>query len=511
MYRLMIVEDDASIRGSLEHNYDWSSYGFTVCGSAANGLDALSMLPSLQPDVILTDVKMPRMSGLEFAKQLVDSGYPAKIVFLSAYDDYRFVRDSLRLGAADYLLKPLRKESLDELLPRITSELDACRKQSESKTNSDLFLRISHEIRPWEVILGYLLGQRSDTENVRLLLEHLGISTEDPMTLCSVRFPSETSGLSAEAFPKTPDADPRPLFIPYQKQTVLLFPCGSARAAAVLEKLLAGRSDYQCLVAEEKAFSELPSVFLWLCSDPFYWFYYPLGIINRISSLQKLPGSQSSAESLPNGDAYFLLVRDDDKEGFQKLLDTHVRLCSRFRMNSDIVEIQMAETCSKTASLLQTLHPELQISSFESLYRRFQPVICFSQLSTLFTESMTELYRQYDTLRAKKGSLIEQVQAYIAAHYAENLSLDYLAELFFVNASYLSSVFSKKIGQPITSYLRMVRMEKATELLASSKLSIAEVGQAVGYENYHHFVKLFKSQYHITPTEFRSRFLARQL
>lgn len=507
MYKLMIVEDDASIRSSLEHSFDWASFGFSLCGTAANGLDALSMIPTVQPDVILTDVEMPRMSGIDLAKQLVSSGYPAKIVFLSAYDDYRYVRDSLRLGAADYLLKPLHKDTVRELLQRIAGELDADGKKLDAQKKSEILLQISGEVLPWQAVLGYLLGQRSDPDDIRLLLSNYGISVDGPLTLASLRFLS--SGIHDSLFSRLQSfgLSPMPILIPYQKETVFLFPCETQTCRDCLTKILEEEHGYQCILANQAPFPELPAVFLRLCGDRMAWFYYPPDRILTLNDENAPPAIQSGFDMIPGSDTYFPLIRDGNAAGLQKVLDSHFRICRQLQVNSDIVVIQMVEIYTKTASLLQALHPELQAEAFETVYHLLQECLCFSLLCARFSEFMQTLFRQYAEVCASKGDLIERVQAFISSNYAEDLSLDYLAGHFYVNASYLSAMFSRKSGQTITAYLRSVRMERAAELLSHSRLSIAEVGSSVGYDNYHHFMRLFKSYFHVTPTEYRNRFL----
>ena len=122
MLKLIIVEDEEIIRRGLVCTIDWLRYHSTVVGDAPDGEAALPMIRQLQPDVVLTDIRMPRLDGISLARQLKAEGNPARIVFLTSYAEFRYAQEAVRLAAADYLLKPVDEQELGQLLERLQTE-----------------------------------------------------------------------------------------------------------------------------------------------------------------------------------------------------------------------------------------------------------------------------------------------------------------------------------------------------------------------------------------------------
>lgn len=119
MLKTLIVDDEATMRRGLVAGVNWSDMDCVVVGEAVNGLDALEQVEKLQPDLIITDIRMPQMSGLEMFTQLRKMGNEAYVILLTAYDDFDFVRSALQLGAVDYLLKPFRPQELSAAIARV--------------------------------------------------------------------------------------------------------------------------------------------------------------------------------------------------------------------------------------------------------------------------------------------------------------------------------------------------------------------------------------------------------
>lgn len=130
MIKLIIVEDEDIIRRGLVLTMDWQRMGAEVVGSAADGEEGLILAREKQPDVVLTDIRMPRLSGLELAEKLRLEGSMAKIIFLTSYADFSYAQQAVRLGAADYLLKPVDEQELAAVMQRVSQKTAGCRRTS---------------------------------------------------------------------------------------------------------------------------------------------------------------------------------------------------------------------------------------------------------------------------------------------------------------------------------------------------------------------------------------------
>lgn len=504
MYTLLIVEDDPVIRTGLQQNIDWNSLGFQVCGTAGDGTSACSMIATLQPDVILADIEMPNMTGLELLEHIVRQKLSVKTVFLSGHDDFHYVREALRLGATDYLLKPLHQDTAEELFRKLASDLDSHKQSRFAEEKHIQLLDLFRDELPWQAMLGYLLGHRTDLGNIQLIMEHFGFSTDNGLVLGVLRYlhSSHSDDMQNRLNQLCAVHSVTPLFIPYQKQFVFLFSCPRADAATFMADLLSADSDYQCILSNRASITTLPSIFRLLCGNLAAWFYLPNNhILQAPAVAEPVPRSQPA----PKPEAYLMQIQSKNRSAVQVLLDQHMKLYCHQQTNSDIVVVQLTELYLNIAQTLQTTQPALDALRFDSLYYQLQNCLSFEYLQTCYQTVLFQLIDQYIHLCDTKGDLLGQVQIYIQQHYAENLTLNRLADIFYVHPTYLSSLFSKQAKITFTAYLRQIRLNQAASMLQSSNQSISEIAETVGYDNYQHFCKLFKTQFHDTPSAFRAK------
>lgn len=135
MYKILIADDVAEICNGLSNYFPWRDYGFEVAGQATDGVQVLEFIAANQVDVLLCDIKMPLMDGIELAKELFDRKSPVKIVFISAFKEFEYAKKALAYGVVDYLVKPTKYDDLAELCSKIKTELD-----KTAKTGADMSL-----------------------------------------------------------------------------------------------------------------------------------------------------------------------------------------------------------------------------------------------------------------------------------------------------------------------------------------------------------------------------------
>lgn len=124
MYRVVIADDERAIRTGLQIIVDWNSLGFEIVGSASNGEEALQMLMKQSIDVLVTDIRMPRLSGLQLVEKIQELGLSVNVILLTSYRDFEYARQAVSLGVREYLLKPVDEAALQELLRKIYGELN---------------------------------------------------------------------------------------------------------------------------------------------------------------------------------------------------------------------------------------------------------------------------------------------------------------------------------------------------------------------------------------------------
>ena len=128
-YSVLLVDDEEEIRAGISRKIDWLSLGFDLVGQAENGADALDLAEQLQPDVVLTDIKMPFMDGLELCRHLRQSLPAAKLVVFSGFDDFEYARKAVGMGVSEYIMKPINAPELMEVLQKLRQQLDQQRSE----------------------------------------------------------------------------------------------------------------------------------------------------------------------------------------------------------------------------------------------------------------------------------------------------------------------------------------------------------------------------------------------
>src|SRR5579859_5692263 len=131
-YRVFFVEDEIVTREGIRDNVDWQAHGFELCGEAPDGERALPVLQAIEPDVLITDIKMPFMDGLQLSKIVRERLPRTKIVILSGHDEFEYAQRAIKLGVTEYLLKPVTVQQLNQVLQRLALQLDRERKEQEA-------------------------------------------------------------------------------------------------------------------------------------------------------------------------------------------------------------------------------------------------------------------------------------------------------------------------------------------------------------------------------------------
>ena len=174
LYRIILVDDEEEVRKSIIRKIDWTAVGFAVVGDAENGEDALEKIENLEPDVVLTDIRMPYMDGLTLAERIRQKYPSMKIVIFSGYDDFEYAKQAIKLNVTEYILKPVNVEELTAILKRIKTNLD---EEIEQKRNVNLLRENYKRSLPIlrEQFLKDLISRPMDGETVQTLLREYDI------------------------------------------------------------------------------------------------------------------------------------------------------------------------------------------------------------------------------------------------------------------------------------------------------------------------------------------------
>lgn len=521
VYTLFLVEDEVIELDLLKEHIDWTSMEIRVVGSARNGRAAWEQIQALQPDIVLTDVKMPIMNGLELAMRISERFEWMKIVFLSGHDEFSFVKSALSAGAVGYLLKPVDPDELSGVIAKVKDEVkkaDWLRRSKEIVADKQIreILRagcggsgsveqawgeltgMDPEYRDIEYVsalieidnrhaLPPMLVQRLKehdvvSEAIRSLLEAFSlegawIRQDAHRWFLAVR--SRAGQEDAAFWPALSDAIREEL-----GWTVTIGVCGKA---FTLNQ--AGRIYEEAEKAVEQKFYAGPGLVIYSGEAR-----EEGNEAQDASGLPTLPGSMTLS-GLPQ-------CEKEVGRYFERLTKLRVPREQVYRLSADLLKGISGEL-SKYEDWASMGNGEFsdwsrEIARFESIAGIQAYVLGLLERINRFMEE-----KQQD----RHTVLVQQVAEIIEREYSAALTIEDLAGRVYLSPNYLRALFKEKKGCTVHEYLTKIRLQKAVELLRDKKLKIHDVARQVGYDNTSYFCTFFYKSQGVTPNEYRKKYL----
>jgi two-component system response regulator YesN len=521
-YRVFFVEDEIAIREGIRDNVDWNAHGFEFCGEAPDGEMALPLLYAAKPDVLITDIRMPFMDGLQLS-QIVRDRLPAtKIIILSGHDEFEYAQKAIKLGVFEYLLKPVSVQDLHLALQKAAAELDQERgeqqalqklrdqvEENRAALRERLLLRlVTGDASPAEAIeKSQLLG--IDLVAKSYLVVGLRIEPFDRSEPFDLEKLERTQQLAALLVENNPDAfllrkdlhelvlllkgsSPENL---YEERDLLLERMRQAVSGAQCE-LLAGSGTVQKRITE-------------ICQS----------FLDAEDSLEDAArGSISAGGAGYGADETSLLdvdksavedyLRSGTTEEFDDFFEAFSRPLGETVLKSPVaksyiftdVVLASARFVDELGGNVDRVVPELGkietvlagIATIEQLREHVRSILA---AALAFRDNL--VVHQY-------AGIIKQAQEYMERSYADSdLSLNDVAGRVSLSACHFSTLFSQETGQTYKEYLTEIRIKKAKELLRTTTLKGSEICYQVGYKDPHYFSHVFHKNTGLTPMEFR--------
>lgn len=457
MLKVLVVDDDKLTRKGLIASMPWDKYEMQVVGEASNGIAALEFLAQNPVDLVLSDLEMPLMSGLEFM-QKAQTLYPyLKFAVLTVHSDFNYIQQALRLGAIDYIAKvQFDQENFDSILNRLSQRI-----QKELKNQMP----------------SYMKKDTIENDKIFCLIEEF-LEEEDS----AERFLSLNEIRKKEGFREVISG----IWIWNYQEEAVLFPKNYS-GCVFME--VSGVEGIRC--------EELEKTLLMYKREKFFWEYTGKKELQRreYQELQKKeePIDEETFQELKKRWLSFQWITEEslfEKICFDlkksnitvaKLYHIMLAMENAWNQNYGMVSEERYELPSEFHSWQEIEH------WLEEMYRRTAGIFSNTQYSNEVVSSV---------MKAKR---------YVDEHFDEHLVSSELASQFNLSRSYFSICFGKIVGVPFNEYLRNVRIERAKEYLGKTSKSISEVANIVGYEDEKYFSKVFKKIEGISPVEYRKQ------
>lgn len=498
--RVLIVEDEIKIRMGISRLIS-SQTSHTVVGEAKNGKEGLEMLERFHPELVISDIRMPVMNGLELLREVKEEGHHCHFVILSGYSEFEYAQQAIRYGADDYLLKPLAPEDVIELLDKIQEKLEA--EEARNGQSTEGMIR--------DILLG--TSQRAE-ENLRNL-EKTGALMPEKTVAVLAGYLGNTSARYGQAvceqFQKL-KKDWKELHI-YSialenTQELILIMQGNMNDE--MERRLARRL-YQNLTEEEQPVwvyknqvqpLELKAEVLHL--REYYLYGIQLGYREIITPDKTKRLEEEFQYPLHFESQLRTAICKETPEHLKKEAEKFVSYVSDMKCHPRYIK----KTYKKMLAFLESVCHEVNQEAYrllqnQDLEKYISGVYTRGELENCFRGTIEMIAESKDKKEDIRNYAIRRAINYIREHFAENISLDMLAERLEITPEYLSTLFNKEVGINFSTFLKQFRISQAKRFLKGTDEKIYAIAVQVGYSDPKYFNRVFKEEVGISPGEYR--------
>lgn len=496
--KLLIADDEEYTREGLRNAFDWDALGIHEVMLARDGKDALGIARWFQPDVVITDVKMPRMDGIQFAHELVDFLPQCKLLFISGYVEVENFKKALQLSAVDYVLKPIDKQQLYDAVRRAVAGIEQARSVQrlrddnlEMKRNRliHLLLHDQPDIK-WCVRLCDEVGFEQRGEFVCVALRQLGMSWYSQRVF--------------DAFERVCIRQQVPYIMDYiqdNRYAAIFREPDAGRLRRALMELLADEhlligvgSRVRGLMAVNASYQEARQAQGMHFFNPDMRYMEPDVLPENYLTLD--PGLQNQ---------FLTILRDQPgklNDWFEELCATIESGAGRYRRKSLQYLFRM---------LIQAIlaeHPELMpefsgVNHLEDIPAMVEAVETWQELRQLVAQLLMALERELSQ-RSQYTRMVQQILKYVDQHSSDvELTVQQMADVFHMSTTYLGILFKRETHQTLKQYINECRINKAKKLLQEGCEKIGDIAEMCGFANANYFSHIFKESEGVTPQEYR--------
>jgi two-component system, response regulator YesN len=521
-YKVFFVEDEIITREGIRDNVDWRASGFEFCGEATDGEMALPLLRTSQPDVLITDIKMPFMDGLQLSKIVRERMPWVKIIILSGHDEFEYAQKAIGLGVTEYLLKPVTVQKLQTVLRKLNVQLDQEKIEKERLKELQEQMQDHREMLCERLLFKLLVGAVSPMQAVekgqmlgldliarQYLVVILKLELGDRTEQYDHDEYQQVQRTLTEGAHKNPDV----LVLKRDWGDMIFLMKGNTREYLEEERDLlleeirqeVAKTRYQVTIGvgtSKERIADIRQSFV----DALVHLQYPVdgrggGLNQSFERRELLKLDKTAVENY---------LRCGAKDEFDHFFNVYLQPLSETALKSTLIKNYIfVDLILATAKLVHELGGEIdnvmpELNSIETVLSSVNTVEQLrNQAHKIISIGLAYRDRQPN---GQHTHLIRQAKEYIEHHHADpELSLNAVAARANLSASHFSTVFSQETHQTFKEYLTEIRMNKAKELLRMTTLRSAEIAYQVGYNDPHYFSSVFKKNTGLSPIEFRSQ------
>ncbi|WP_027295751.1 response regulator transcription factor [Robinsoniella sp. KNHs210] len=497
--KILLVDDEElttlALKKILSHYPDL----YEVIGTASNGAEALTILETDHPHIVVVDIRMPVLDGIGFLKEIEVKNIPLYTIVLSAYRDFEYAQQALHYGASDYLLKPISQEKL----------LGALQKATEKIEERDVLAKVSVEN----------IQQKRQRVLHRFLQKGTISSDYSPATELQINGSYQVLLMYCpEELPHAFVEDCTDFrWMPCTVDRMIILISKNSKPDDIVE-LIKKTNDKSreyflpylifSLSNERYSWEYLPDAFKECTFSLDYYFYLSRQSYIPYSMIQNI--KKITFKSLqPHFDhLHEYLKLGAEQKTFEQLKQIYKMLSKNMNANPHVIHQLFYEFLLLTLDTLQSANKDSGITDYVKniTLRNMQNLPTLDSLYQYILTQLNHYFNHIESLYLQSNErIVERAKKFCEQNYNTDCSLDDIANSVYISKNYLAQVFKEKTGISLWNYFTDLRMEKAKDLLASKHIKATIVGEMVGYKNPSHFGRVFKERVGLTPKEYQQR------
>lgn len=529
----MIVDDEFYFREALKVSFPWSDLGFSVCGEAKNGKDALDKVSDLKPDIILVDINMPIMDGLEFVQEMKNRGLDSKIIILTGHNEFQYAKQALQLGVHNYILKPVNDHELSNALKEVKNAIEG---ENNIKVEFNKLKQQVKESIPLlrEKYLNELL-QGNVTRNEKELAKksaylnlHFSSNTYRVITIEINREEDDqwsdedlqlwkfaVSNIACELLGEYFSHE-----VCYDSNDRICMIIGADQNDTENHRLLESRLEaIRAAVSRHLMFTVTIGVGNEKKALPDISASYKESLValknmltegkDRVISYCSVEGSEIKVNLFTVGLRNRLLIglRTGDRSEVLNLIKqifTDIREENIHHEILYVICVELVSVCMEFVAETGLTFREVLPNNLINIIDEIQSKRSIYEIEVWMTGVFTDTLEAAKRIKNSKSSaLIECVKKYIRENYhRDDLNIDEIARHLYVNYAHLCFLFKRDTGLTINEYLTEYRMNRAKELFDCGSSLVLDIAGRVGYADANYFGKCFKKYFGLSPSKY---------
>ncbi len=514
MYNILVVDDEKTIRKGLIGFINWSYLDCNIVADVENGIAAKEILKSNHIDIVISDIKMPGIDGLELSKYIYENHHNVKIILYTGYSDFEYAKKAIKYGASDFILKPSTTKQITEVIKHVTKAIDVERAKDTRIKNLEFRLKdidekektdfikdiinayitnvediekgiVSHklDIGPYVVLL-YKISNENQNDNLKKIMTFITLSLNDMQqytfiykhgVICSL---IEAKGVSD---------DGRIKLIVERSKKIESFVKDFTESSITIGISNIRRKIMCCRKSVHEAE---------ICLDRIFYGEQSIIVFSQINEIREIPNKSIDLDKI------FEYIKNKKNSQAANEIEILFQNFESTKEPIDYIRATSISIYSKCLHVMKCHNLNLEdIFNGKNIYSNLLNSKSISNLK-ITTMEMVDSVINF-TMCDSSNYIINNALAYIEENYERPIKLNDIANSIHVNSSYLSRVFKQKTGTTITQTLRKKRIEKAKDIIKTTKTKLYTIASMVGFDDPSYFSFVFKQETGMSPAEYK--------